>query len=162
MVTIHDGGLPEARAASEVRRSGDPGATLPAMLDRAVQRFRDKPAIDFFGRSWTDRLAAGLGWLGVARGVRVGLCLPNTPHFVLLYFMVLMAGFVVIHAGQRTSPEALRSFLAERISKIEMPAQIEIRTSLPRTMVGNLSKKERVAEERGQAALAAAHRRVSA
>ena len=37
--------------------------------------------------------------------------------------------------------------LEQKISKIEMPAQIEFRDSLPKTMIGKLSKKELVAEE---------------
>jgi long-chain acyl-CoA synthetase len=44
--------------------------------------------------------------------------------------------------------EALRAFLADKIGRHEMPAMLEIRTALPRTAVGKLSKKELVEEER--------------
>ena len=37
--------------------------------------------------------------------------------------------------------------LKPRISKIEMPAVIEFRDELPKTMIGKLSKKELKAEE---------------
>ena len=37
--------------------------------------------------------------------------------------------------------------LKPRISKIEMPAEIEFRDELPKTMIGKLSKKELKAEE---------------
>jgi long-chain acyl-CoA synthetase len=43
--------------------------------------------------------------------------------------------------------EELKGFLAERLAKYEMPAEIEFRASLPKTAVGKLSKKELVAEE---------------
>jgi long-chain acyl-CoA synthetase len=36
--------------------------------------------------------------------------------------------------------------LGPKLSKIEMPAAIEFRDSLPKTMIGKLSKKELVAE----------------
>ena len=60
---------------------------LFAILDDTVARHGDRPAISFFGRVWTyrelgnlvERAAAGLAALGVRRGTRVGLCLPNTP-----------------------------------------------------------------------------------
>ena len=42
----------------------------------------------------------------------------------------------------------LRAFLDDKISRIEMPREIEIRDELPKTMVGKLSKKELVEEER--------------
>ena len=44
--------------------------------------------------------------------------------------------------------EALRAFLADKIGKHEMPAALEIRTSLPRTNVGKLSKRDLIEEER--------------
>jgi long-chain acyl-CoA synthetase len=62
--------------------------------------------------------------------------------------------FVVLRAGATATPEELRTFLAAYVSKIEMPREIEIRTSLPKTMVGKLSKKELVAEELRAAASA--------
>ena len=42
---------------------------------------------------------------------------------------------------------ALRSFLADKLAAYEMPTEMEIRPSLPKTPVGKLSKKELVAEE---------------
>jgi long-chain acyl-CoA synthetase len=43
--------------------------------------------------------------------------------------------------------DALKAFLADRLARYEMPAEMEIRASLPKTPVGKLSKKELVAEE---------------
>lgn len=44
----------------------------------------------------TDRLAAGLHELGVKKGDRVGIFIPNTPQFVIAYFSVLKLGAVVV------------------------------------------------------------------
>jgi long-chain acyl-CoA synthetase len=79
--------------------------SMTAMFDAAVARFSSRPAIDFLGRRWTygqladlvDRAARGLQDLGVGRGSMVGLCLPNTPYFVVFYFAVLKAGGTVVN-----------------------------------------------------------------
>jgi long-chain acyl-CoA synthetase len=60
--------------------------------------------------------------------------------------------FVKLHAGSHVTPDDLRAFLADQLSKIELPKEIEIRDKLPRTMIGKLSKKELVAEEQARAA----------
>jgi long-chain acyl-CoA synthetase len=62
--------------------------------------------------------------------------------------------FVKLHDGAAITPDELRAFLADNLSKIELPRQIEIRDSLPRTMIGKLSKKELVAEEMARAEIA--------
>jgi long-chain acyl-CoA synthetase len=76
-----------------------------AMLDQAVARFASRPAIDFLGKSYSygqigelaDRAAAGLQRLGVKQGARIGLCLPNTPYFVIMYYAILKAGGTVVN-----------------------------------------------------------------
>ena len=44
----------------------------------------------------TDRLAAGLSELGLKKGDRVGIFMPNTPQFVIAYFAILKMGGVVV------------------------------------------------------------------
>ncbi len=78
---------------------------LTDLLDKAVLRYGDWPALDFLGRRWTyaelvelvRRAARGLQDLGVRRGTRVGLCLPNTPYFPIFYFAVLRIGGIVVN-----------------------------------------------------------------
>jgi long-chain acyl-CoA synthetase len=55
--------------------------------------------------------------------------------------------FVALHPGHTADPAAIREFLTGYINKIEMPREIVIRDSLPKTMVGKLSKKELRDEE---------------
>jgi long-chain acyl-CoA synthetase len=43
--------------------------------------------------------------------------------------------------------DELKSFLADKLAKYEIPTEMEIRASLPKTPVGKLSKKELLAEE---------------
>ena len=56
--------------------------------------------------------------------------------------------FVTLREGETATPEQLLSFLTQQVSKIEMPKAVEIREQLPKTLVGKLSKKELVDEER--------------
>jgi long-chain acyl-CoA synthetase len=79
--------------------------SLPSLLEQAVARFGARPAIDFFGRRLTyaelgrrvECVALGLQKLGVTHGTRVGLCLPNTPYYVIAYYAVLKAGGIVVN-----------------------------------------------------------------
>src|SRR6516164_10241741 len=81
-----------------------PGA-VQRMLDDAVTKWPDRPAIDFIGRRFTyrelgrlaDRAARGLQQLGVKPGIHVGLYLPNTPHYIIAFFGVLKAGGTVVN-----------------------------------------------------------------
>ena len=80
-------------------------SAVPELLSAAVARHPDRPAMEFMGRRWTyrqfgalvDRAARGLQDLGLRRGDRVGLCLPNTPYFMVLYYAVLRAGGIVVN-----------------------------------------------------------------
>ena len=80
----------------------EPAFTL---LDTAVRHFSANIALDFLGRHYsyaelgrlTDRAAAGLQKLGVAKGVKVGLCLPNCPYFVIMYYAILKTGGTVVN-----------------------------------------------------------------
>jgi len=55
--------------------------------------------------------------------------------------------FVTLKDGAAATPAELLAFLGGYVSKIEMPKAVEIRATLPKTLIGKLSKKELVAEE---------------
>ncbi|MET0431417.1 MAG: long-chain fatty acid--CoA ligase [Hyphomicrobium sp.] len=89
--------------------------TIPALLDRATRRFPKKPALSFLGRVTTyeglaaevEKVAAGLQRIGVKRGTKVGLFLPNTPTFVVYYFGILKAGGTVVNFNPLYTVEEL-------------------------------------------------------
>lgn len=82
-----------------------PRAPLYKLLDGAVASYPFSPALDFLGKRITyddlDRLvkraAAGLQRIGVEKGTRVGLFLPNCPFSVVMYYAILKAGGVVVN-----------------------------------------------------------------
>ncbi|WP_423414592.1 long-chain fatty acid--CoA ligase [Hyphomicrobium sp. B1] len=92
-----------------------PKGTVPGLLDEAAARYPQNPAIGFLGRSTSysdlaaevDRVAAGLQRIGVKRGTKVGLFLPNTPTFIVYYFGILKAGGTVVNFNPLYTVEEL-------------------------------------------------------
>jgi long-chain acyl-CoA synthetase len=78
---------------------------VTAILDAAVERYPDQTCLDFMGKRYdyrevddlVDRAAKGLRKLGVDKGVRVGLMLPNCPYYVIFYYAILRAGGTVVN-----------------------------------------------------------------
>ena len=63
--------------------------------------------------------------LGLGPGVHVGLHLPNTPHFVIGFFAVLMAGACVVNFSPLAAPRELRYQL------LDADIQVMITLGLP-------------------------------
>lgn len=58
--------------------------------------------------------------------------------------------FVTLKDGADANEKELLEFIRPKLSKVEIPLEVEIRKELPKTMVGKLSKKELVAEEKAK------------
>jgi long-chain acyl-CoA synthetase len=81
-----------------------PGGNLARLLDDAARDFPSAPALHFQGRTvsyaqlaeqaW--RFAGALAGLGVGKGTKVGLVLPNCPQVVVAFFGALRLGAVVV------------------------------------------------------------------
>ena len=77
---------------------------LKQMLERAAKRYADRPAIamdeDVLSYAGLDeasnKLANALVGMGVAKGDRVALLLPNSPEFVAVYFGVVKVGGIAV------------------------------------------------------------------
>lgn len=95
----------DTAAGSHARGAPIIGRPVHALLEHSAKRFGDRPYLDFMGRRYTyaevqtlvDKAAKGFQQLGVGPGVRVGLCLPNTPYYTICYFAVLKAGGTVVN-----------------------------------------------------------------
>src|SRR5690606_27690515 len=65
--------------------------------------------------------------------------------------------FVTLKPGHEgLTADELISYLRTRIGKHELPREVEFRDQLPKTMIGKLSKKELIAEEKAKRAAAEA------
>ena len=82
-----------------------PARPLYVLLDDAAHRFPSHRCIDFMGRKFTfadvarqvEHAASGFQRLGVGKGTKVGLFLPNCPQFVVAYYGILKAGGTVVN-----------------------------------------------------------------
>lgn len=84
-------------------------------------------ALDFlgaetnFGDMWSDveRLAGALqNELGVKKGTRVAMLLPNTPHYVVAYYAVLLAGGTIVNCNPLYSSNELTHIIADSGAEI--------------------------------------------
>lgn len=81
-----------------------PEHSLYQILQDAADGFPNRPALAFLGNHLSysglhdevKKLAAGLVALGVTRGDRVGLILPNSPQFVIGYYAALRIGAIAV------------------------------------------------------------------
>ncbi len=89
---------------------------LYTLLDGSIERFADRNLIDFMGRKFTfaeigtmvAHAARGFQDLGVKKGVKVGLFLPNCPQFIVAYYGILKAGGTVVnYSPLYSAPELL-------------------------------------------------------
>ncbi|MGO2110638.1 MAG: long-chain-fatty-acid--CoA ligase [Pseudoclavibacter sp.] len=98
-----------------------PTGSLPDLLDEAAAEFRDSDALVFFGASTTYgqlraqvmRAAAGLRRLGVRRGDRVALVMPNAPQHVIAFYAVLRLGAIVVEHNPLYTRDELRTQFAD-------------------------------------------------
>jgi len=82
-----------------------PALSVPAMFEATAARTPAATLIDFLGRrfsyaevqSGVRRVACGLAHLGIGKGDRVGLYLPNVPHYVAAYYGAMLAGATTVN-----------------------------------------------------------------
>ncbi|MGB3846384.1 MAG: AMP-binding protein [Sphingopyxis sp.] len=91
--------------------------SLPDMLAASVARRGDAAMLDFMGRRFgynevargVARVARGLQLRGIGKGHRVGLFLPNVPHYVAAYYGALAAGATVVNFSPLYTPHELEA-----------------------------------------------------
>lgn len=94
----------------------------------------------------TDRFAAALQKLGVRKGDRVSIMLPNVPQQVISYFGILKAGAIVVNTNPTYTPREMQHQLsdsgAETIVLLsglyDRLAQIRERTSVKHVIITDI------------------------
>ena len=82
-------------------------ASLVALMEEAFSKYADRTAYSFMGAdisfAQTDRqslsLAAYLQGLGLVKGDRVAIMMPNVPQYPVAVAAILRAGFVVVNVN---------------------------------------------------------------
>ncbi|MFS0866473.1 long-chain-fatty-acid--CoA ligase [Microbacterium sp. 179-B 1A2 NHS] len=90
--------------------------TLVGLLEGSVRKYGGKVACEFFGAETTyaelgdqvSRAANALRRLGVEKGDRVALILPNCPQHVIAFYAVLRLGAIVVEHNPTYTARELR------------------------------------------------------
>ena len=102
----YDGGVPHSIQISD--------KIIHEYLQDAAEKHPDNTCTIFKGaqisykemNDMTDSLAAGLHDLGIKKGDRVRLYIPNTPQFVIAYFTLLKIGAIVVATNTHSTGAA--------------------------------------------------------
>ena len=131
--------------------------SMPGMFFRSAGRRGEANLLDFMGRkySYADvaagvvRVAKGLQDLGVSKGDRIGLFLPNVPHYVTAYYGAMAIGATVVNFSPLYTVEELSHQVEDSGTKIlftlsasaVFPTAYEVlqQSSLERLVVGSVA-----------------------
>src|SRR4051812_15426191 len=99
--------------------------SLVQLIEESFQKFAARPAYVFMGKEIsfgeTDSLsrafAAYLQGLGLAKGDRVAIMMPNVPQYPVAVAAILRAGFVVVNVNPLYTPRELEHQLKDSGSK---------------------------------------------
>ena len=111
---------------------------LTVALDRSVELYESNTCVDFLGRRFSykeigdlvARAAKGFQELGVDKGVKVGLLLPNTPYSVVCYYAVLKAGGTVVNFNPLYVAEEVERQIAD--SETRIMVTMDLKLTLPK------------------------------
>ena len=89
-----------------------PSVPLFHFLEESARKYPNRACTIFKGavisyrqmNAITDHIAAALVDIGVKKGDRVGIFMPNTPQFVMAFFGILKAGGVVVATNPLYTP----------------------------------------------------------
>src|SRR3989304_2042618 len=74
------------------------------MLENAARKHPEATAVAWFGKKITyryllaevERCSAALAGLGIAKGDRVSLVMPNCPHYFVAYYATIRLGAIIV------------------------------------------------------------------
>jgi long-chain acyl-CoA synthetase len=94
---------------------------IESFLEEAAEAWPERVAIDYYDHlitfrellNFSARAAKGFQALGVGPGVHVGLAMPNSPHHVIAFFGILMAGGAIVNFSPLAAPRELKYRLVD-------------------------------------------------
>ena len=103
-----------------------PGRPLADILSISAIEKPDRIATHFLGAELTfvdlkrraDAFAASLAGLGIAKGDRVGIMLPNCPQYIFAAFAVLRLGAVVVNINPSYTAREVLTVLADSGARV--------------------------------------------
>lgn len=144
----YDEGVPSEIKVPEIR--------LHDFLEQSARDFPDRPCTIFKGaeisyremNELTDRLAAGLVELGVMKGDRVAIFMPNSPQFVIAFYGILKAGGVVVATNPLYTHREIKHQMKDSGAQIMLAMsnfyntvkEVQSETDLKRLIVTNIKE----------------------
>ncbi|MGK2908365.1 MAG: long-chain-fatty-acid--CoA ligase [Sphingobium sp.] len=134
-----------------------PPLSLTDMFVNSATAHPQGHLIDFLGRKYSyaecldgvRRVACGLQAMGLKKGDRVGLYLPNVPHYVAAYYGAMMAGAIVVNFSPLYTAAELAHQVEDSGTKILftlsakalLPTALEVleSSSLEKLVVGSIA-----------------------
>ncbi len=100
-------------------------ASLVALMEESFQKFGSRVAYSFMGKevtfAQTDSLSLALGGylqtLGLAKGDRIAIMMPNVPQYPVAVAAILRAGYVVVNVNPLYTPRELEHQLKDSGAK---------------------------------------------
>jgi long-chain acyl-CoA synthetase len=89
-----------------------PRQTIYQMLNLAAAHFGEKPATVFLGsemsfaelKEQAEKFATALSRMGIGKGDRVGIMLPNCPQYLISFFAIVRLGAIVTNVNPIYTP----------------------------------------------------------
>jgi long-chain acyl-CoA synthetase len=111
--------------------------SMPAMFAASAAANAASPLVDFMGHQYSysalyaeaQAFAAGLQQLGIAKGDRVGLYLPNVPIYVSAYYGAMIAGATVVNFSPLYTVDELSAQVAD--SGTRLLVTVDVASLLP-------------------------------
>ncbi|MES2042556.1 MAG: long-chain fatty acid--CoA ligase, partial [Pseudomonadota bacterium] len=134
-----------------------PPLSMVELFDRAAAAHAGAPLIDFLGRHYSyaetadgaNRVAAGLAAMGYRAGDRIGLFLPNVPHYLAAYYGILKLGATAVNFSPLYTPAELEHQVEDSGTKLLftlsasalLPTALKVldASSLERLVVGSVA-----------------------
>ena len=133
-----------------------PEVPLTRLLDDAAASFPTTTALAFLGsrisyrdlKDSVDRFATALSGLGVRKGDRVAIVLPNCPQNVIAFFAALRLGAVVVQHNPLYTEKEMAHQLADSGAKVvvcldkiyDTVAKVRARTEVQHVVVASLTE----------------------
>ena len=103
-----------------------PRIPLYGLLDETAVKYPTGPCTNFFGKRLTyqqikelsDHFAASIRRMGIQKGDRVVLLLPNSPQFIIAYYGLLKAGAAIVPLNPLSAERELEFYLTDSEAEV--------------------------------------------
>ena len=131
--------------------------SMVSLFEASARAHPDAPLLDFMGRKYSyretldgaNRVACGLKALGYGPGDRIGLFLPNVPHYVAAYYGILKLGATVVNFSPLYTVDELAHQVEDSGTKVLftisatalLPTALDVldKSGLERLVVGSVA-----------------------